>query len=502
MMSKNQDNYRFLFLNPPYERLKGLSLESVPLGLLSVATVLSEQGYETKVYDADTDFYQGNLDYTNINRALTQTNYVENLHNETHPAWRELEAVLEEYKPSVVGITMLTPTYHSCRKVVELIKKKTPSTTILVGGPHVTICPESIKDIPEIDFAFAGEAEESIQEFMEIFTSSGDYRQVKGLIFREKDGNMIFTGPRPRIENIDKLPIPDRGLLYYEHKYEPDKLGRMIASRGCPYDCAFCASVPLWKRKVKLRSPENLLKEIDYLVRNYSIKSFGFWDDTFTAYKRPVIEFCKLLYSKYGKNRFRWQCLANVNTLDEELIHSLKLSGCDEIQIGVESGSERILKRLNKRITKEQVRECARLIKKNRLYLHTFFMVGVPDETEEDIKETMNFIQELKPDSANLCTFTPYPGTALYDYVIKEGLLEVQPNFEIYKTIGHHSDKGFFLKDLSQQRYLELLKEMLELSSRMSQRLTLMKLRKKLTRLTWERVRNKLLKTIRKIIKR
>ena len=491
-MGRSSNRYRFLFINPPYERLKGLSLESIPLGLLYVATVLDRRGYEAVVYDADTDFYRGNIKYDNISRAMKQTEYIGNLENENHPAWIETINVLEKYRPDFVGVTMITPVYSSCQKILKLVKQRYPYATLIVGGPHVTICKDEVlRDNREVDFAFVGEAEESIIEFIEAFSSNRKFSEIKGLIYRDKD-KITFTGDRPRIQNLDRLPIPNRRLLHFIDKYHKRALALMVASRGCPFSCAFCASVPLWKKLVKLRSPENVLKEVDYLVEEYGIRSFRFWDDTFTSNKRALINFCKLIENKYGSKKFRWECLTNVNCIDPEVLYHLKKSGCVVMEIGVESGSDKILRMIKKNITTSQVREVAKLIKKTGFWLHTFFMVGIPYESEEDIRRTIDFMKEIEPDSVNLCTFTPYPGTELYDYAVEKSMFKKTSDYGIYDTIGHHSNKNFFTENISKEKYLQLLEEVLTLSTSISRRLTLRKLILKRHAITPERIKHKM----------
>jgi len=480
---------QILLINPPYERLKGFSVESIPLGLLYIATVLDRAGYSAVAYDMDTDFANKGLDYTNINRAERQINYIEALKDINHPSWLELAKIIDEYNPCFVGVTMMTPAHSSCRKVFEIVKKKRPDVILIAGGPHVTIAGKRIMhDNPEIDYAFSGEAEQSVLEFIRMFFEKDrDFSKIKGLIYRDK-GAIHFTGRADRIDNLDALPIPNRELLYNKNKYGRDRLSLMVGSRGCPFSCAFCASVPLWERKVHLRSPQNIVNEIDYLVKSYKVRSFGFWDDTFTANRRCIIEFCSLIAKRYG-TRLSWDCLTNVNCINEEVLKALKHAGCRRIRIGVESGSDEILKKIKKGITTEQVMEAARLIRKFGFWLHAYFMVGIPYETEDDLKKTMDFIKRLNPDSLNLCTFTPYPGTELYEYVVDRGLMSPNPDYSIYDSIGHHSIDSFFMTDISREKYLGFLNEVLDLSTDMSSKLTVRKLLLKAKMVTPDRIR-------------
>ncbi|RKX94405.1 MAG: hypothetical protein DRP84_07115 [Spirochaetes bacterium] len=362
---------KFLFISLPYERLKDLSLQSVPLGLLYLATVLSKYRYQAMVYDADGCFELGNISYNNFNRAYTHNKYIANLNNDTHSVWKELKAVLLDYKPNFVGIGVFTPAISSYNKVIRIVRETLPEAKIILGGPHITILKEKgiVGELHEAEAFFVGEAEETILEFANEYPK-GNWKSIKGIIYKE-DGKFIFTGTRGRIDNLDNLPIPERKLLYNWHRYRRSKLGLMVASRGCPFNYAFCASIPIWNKIVRFRSAENLIKEIDYLVDNFNIDAFGFWDDTYTIKRDNIINFYKLIYKKYGSRRFKWNCLTNVNCIDEELLYWLKKAGCIRIEIGVESGSERVLRLIKKNITKDQVRKVSKLIKERVFgYIH------------------------------------------------------------------------------------------------------------------------------------
>lgn len=463
----------------------------MPLGLLYVATMLEEAGFYARVYDADSVFSRGKLRYTNTNRALNQEDYVRNLDNPKHPAWLELEAVLRRINPDHVGVSMMTPLYSAIRKTLSIIRTVIPHATILAGGPHITVLREqALACLPDIDVAFVGEAEDSIVEYARSMSGNRDLSSIQGLLFK-KDGAVVITGERERIADLDALPIPRRDLLLNVSRYKSETLGLMIASRGCPFQCAFCASLPLWKRKVRLRSPESIFAELISLVESYRVKTFGFWDDTFTINKHAVIEFCRLIFKRYGSRKFSWSCLSNVNQLDDRMLRWLKKAGCRQIAIGVESGSDRILTLIKKGITTEKVRQAAALVKKHGLWLHTFFMIGFPQETEEDINRTSRFIREIKPDSINLCTFTPHPGTELYDYVIHKGLFQGHADFSIYDRISHHSMENFFVETISRETYHLLLQRLLRLTTKMSDRLTFRKLWLKSGQITVDKLLSK-----------
>ena len=410
-----------LLINPPFERLKGFNIESMSLGLLSMASVLDENGYTCHVYDADTSFELGNLRKDISGRPATQDNYVKNLENKEHPAWVELQQVVLKYQPKIVGITVKTPHYHSSLQTAILVRSLLPEAIIVVGGPHVTITGDTMLENEYIDFAFYGEAEYTFLAFAEAVFHDKDYSAIDGLIY--KDGENIRQNRRPeRIKDLDSLPFPNKELLVFSEQYRK-KLGAIMTSRGCPFECAFCATVPLWGRATKFRSVENILSEIEFLHKKYNIKTFEIVDDTFTLRKKEVIRFCKGLIDRFGERYFNWVCLTNITVIDSELLKYLKRAGCFKINIGIESGSDRILKLIHKKTTTDMVRKAVKMIKRQGLQVHGYFMMGFPQETVDEMRQTISFIKEIRPDSINLCTFTPYPNTELYQLTVENGFL-------------------------------------------------------------------------------
>lgn len=364
---------KFLFIQPPYERLKGLSIQNPPLGLLYLATVLDEKGYEARVYDCDATFEESRVPYSNEERIRRQREYLRNINEDGHPAWVDLKEVLRKERPDILGVSVMTPTWRSACRVLSIARAVLPSSQRLVGGPHITIVgTHAAFQCPDVDFALAGEGEESILAFAHALECSYPFHSIAGLAWRQ-DGKILGGGRAPGIECLDSLPIPNRELLINHERYRPNSLAYMIASRGCPYSCQFCASVPMWERKVRIRSAESVMQEIEYLVNRYNIRGFDFWDDTFTAIRENLLLFCSLLIQRYGERYFHWSCLANVKTIDEEILTILKRAGCYRMRIGVESGSDRILSRIEKRTNRKELLHAAHLIKIRNVSSRLFY---------------------------------------------------------------------------------------------------------------------------------
>ena len=478
-----------LLINPPYERLKGFTVASIPNGILALATHLREQGYKSAVYDVDTSYDEGVLVYNNENRASSQGNYAAALDDDDFYVWQEVRKTIQELNPRFVGITLMTPTLHSGLKVAAIAKEL--GKTVLVGGPHVNIVKDKVIDYDLVDYAFFGEGEHSLLNFLNAFPDVEKISEIKGIGFKSDDSN-VFNGFSDRVKDLDEFPFPDRDLLVYQERYLPTDLATIMASRGCPFECTFCASVPIWGRQTIYRSPEHIVAEITQLHDRYKTREFRFFDDTFTVNKKKLIGVCKLLVEKYGEKYFSWWCLSTVKSVDEEVLHWLRKAGCEQIHIGIETGSERMFKIIQKGCTKEDAKNAILLAKKYKFWVNTFFITGFPFEVEDDIHETMAFIKETRPDSVNLCTFTPYPGTPLYNYCIEKNLLEHDDSYELYKHFGHHSSSNFFMELMTKDKYDVLRDDLLVLTTKVSEAMNYRKFMYRVRHLTWEKVVRKI----------
>ena len=478
-----------LLMNPPYERLKGFTIASIPNGILGLGTYLKQLGFDAAVWDSDTSYDEGVLNYDNSSRASAQGNYAAAIENDDLYVWKEIRETIARLKPKFVGITMMTPTLHSALKVARIAKEF--GAVVLAGGPHVNIVQKEFLKYDEVDFAFFGEGENSLPVFMRAYPDIDAVREIKGIGFQDGD-DKVFNGFAERIKCLDDFPHPDRELLLFKERYMPSELATIMASRGCPFKCTFCASVPIWGRNTIYRSPEHIVAEITELHDRYKTRQFRFFDDTFTVNKKKLVEVCKLLVEKYGERYFSWWCLSTVKCIDDEVLTWLRKAGCDQVHIGIETGSERVMDIIQKGCTKDEAREAILLAKKYGFWVNTFFITGFPFEEKDDIRETMEFIKDVKPDSINLCTFTPYPGTALYDTVVEKGLLEPDEDYHQYKYIGHHSKSNFFMYTMTKEEYDELRDELLELTTKISNAMTFRKFKYRLKNLTFKKLVRKI----------
>ncbi|MDI6807399.1 MAG: radical SAM protein [Candidatus Eisenbacteria bacterium] len=318
----------------------------------------------------------------------------------------------------IAGITGTSPMFSDGMNIARKAKRHNPNLKIVFGGTHATACTESVLLNDEVDFVVRNEGELTLLDLVRTLEGNGDVKNVLGISYRDGSG-IRSNPPRPLVKNTDELPPPDRKLFDQEKFIRTSsQAGKrtiwVLSSRGCPYRCTYCASHTVWTRMWRPRSPENVIKEIEELVRDYGIEHVNFSDDTFTVTKERTIEFSRKL--KESGLKITWGCNVHVNTVDRETFVEMATAGCSEIWMGVESGSPEILKELKKGSTIEQIAEAFRASKGLTMKRHAYLMVGAPGESRESIVETKKLLARLEPDFAAVTVFTPYPGCEVYDY--------------------------------------------------------------------------------------
>ena len=430
---------KVLLINPPIKNLITTNIPKVvdlergynpPLGLLYLAS------YARK--------------YTNHEIEVLDT-IVEELN------YYEIERRIREIKPDVVGVQAMSFTLIDallCARIVKRIEKHIP---IVFGGPHPTIFPQETINLKEVDYVVVGEGEVTFKELLENIDSPKRLKEVKGLVYKEK-GEIIDTGSREFIENLDNIPFPARELTPYKKYYsliaKRTPITTMFTSRGCPYRCIFCDRPQLGK-KFRAQSAENVVDEMEECLR-LGIKEILIYDDTFTVNRQRVLDICKEILRRSLK--IGWDIRARVDNVDEEMLKRLKKAGCERIHYGVEASSQRILDILRKGITLRQVKDAFGLTKKAGISTLAYFMFGSPKETEEEIRNSIKLAKELRPDFVHFSITTPFPATDLYRLGLKEGILE--RNY--WKEFAQNPTKNFsprvWEENLSQEKLVALLK--------------------------------------------
>ena len=422
---------KILLINPPFYRLMNSHFNGLSLGLCYIASVLRNNGHYVKIYNAD---YLDERRYANqIEIFQNYENYKHILQNPEHEIWDEIRHVIKSFSPDIVGITALTGTCKSAENIAKISKQISSGIVVVSGGVHPTLLPDETIRNECFDFVIRGEGE---QTFLEL--ANGMKKEViLGLTYRDDMGNIIHNSRRGSIEDLDTIPFPAKDL--YLNDTKDMDYGYIITGRGCPFECTYCASKKIWNRQTRFRSEQNVVDEIKHVYHTFDTKSIYFIDDTFTLNKKRAKRICQMIIDE-GLD-IEWICDTRVDTLDKELLHLMKKAGCVRIKIGVESGSERILKKIKKGITKEQIRFAVSLIRDVGIDLTIYLMIGFPTETDNEVQETITFARELDPEYYSLSILAPYPGTEIYDDVIRSGVTLPKEHWEYF----FHQSKDMIL---------------------------------------------------------
>ncbi|MFH1751773.1 MAG: radical SAM protein [archaeon] len=356
---------------------------------------------------------------------------------------KDFKLKVTELKPDLIGFYCNTPQRFLVFEMARIVKSVDNNIKVVVGGPHVSVTDVEVLDfVPEIDFIIRGEGEFSIVELSKAVESKkDDFSEIKGLSFR-KDGIVQRNPDRPFIQDLDELPFPDRSLFKVEKYttgvfgYEKDVKSTMLKfARGCPMNCVFCDNRVIWGKGVRTRSITNIIKELTMLNKEQGFQGFDVYDDTFNLNLSWAKELCREII-KSGLD-IKWYCTIRANSVDDEFFSLLKQSGCTGIGLGIESGSEQILKNIKKGITLDMVRNTVRLSQKHGIKVKSFILCNLPGEKLSDIDKTMNFMKELKeigPDVMDLpvrpAVTIIYPKTEIEFIAKQKGLLPKDFNWE------------------------------------------------------------------------
>ena len=346
---------------------------------------------------------------------------------------------IRKINPSFILLEVSTPSIEYDLETTQEIKKNLPNTVIALCGPHATYFHKDILEKYKfIDIIIRNEFEYTTLNLCKSLKDKHKLNEVDGISFREKN-KIIINKDADLIKNLDDLPLPDRESFkienYQQAFYCGKKTALMISSKGCPYQCSFC----IWPQvlnghKHRTRSVKSVVNEIEYLIKNYNVDEIFFDDDTFAISKERIEEFCNEILKRNIK--IPWVCMGRVNIINQEIIQLMKKAGCTQIFYGFESGSDKILKAVNKGITKEEMINAVRLTQKDGLVASGSFMFGLPDEDKETVKETINFAKKLHADFVQFTLAAPFPGTKFYEEAKSLDLLEIKSWSDLDGTKG------------------------------------------------------------------
>ncbi len=412
-----------------------------PLGLLYLGTVLEDKGYDVKIIDC----VPMNIGY------------------------KELEAEIKEFSPFAVGITTFTTSMVDTLLTAEIVKKINPEIYTILGGHHATLYPiQSIK-YKNIDYILQGEGEETLPLLINklskiispILTEQevNDFLEIDGVGFYQKNKEYL-NYKRAYIEDIEQLPIPNRKLLpseiYTSIVGRQEKVATIMSSRGCPFKCTYCFTP---NKTYRTRTTEDIIKEVKYLIK-LGYNEIFFFDDLFAMKSQKVIDFAKALQSENIK--IDWSFRARINTITLELIAEVKKAGIHRIQFGIESGVDKTLKRVRKGIKTKNIRKSIALCKKAGITTIGNFMIGLPGESEEDIKTTLKFSRTIGLNYAQYSILVPFPFTAVY----MEGLQNNLFTYDYWKEFSdnpienaHKFKVQYWTENVSEEYLFKMIKK-------------------------------------------
>ena len=362
----------------------------------------------------------------------------------------DLEKDAAEFKPDYLVANIATPTFKSDMDSLKRVKERFPAIKIIVkGAPFLTYNTNVIYEHPYISYVIMGEPELTLKEILDGVPDS----EILGICYQENFQG-VKNELRPFNEDLDSLPFPARHLVDNNIYRRPDN-GKVQAvikvSRGCPFHCFFCLASPVSGIKVRKRSAENIISEIKECVDKYDIKNFLFWSDIFNIDREWTLDLCRKIIESGLK--ITWSANTRADTMDDEMAELMYKSGCRLVSIGVESGSQEVLNNIGKKITLDNIRNTVKVLKKNKIKIYNYFVLGLPWETEKTAEETIKFAIELDSNFVSFYTASPLPGTKFFAYALVNKLAEDGLNFD-----GAYYIPAVRSHELSKERIFEIHK--------------------------------------------
>ena len=375
---------------------------SPPVSLGYLASCLAESGWRVRIFD---------FKLTGTDRAA-------------------LFQELVEWGPDLAGISSMTIEMPFAMRLAKQVKKRLPGVPLVFGGVHPSALPEETIKETGADFVVRGEGENSFTRLAQALQRGDtEFHNLPGICFINGDG-FVATPDEPMVDDLDTLPMPAWELIppqkYSDHPWQlfkrRDVVAPILTSRGCPFRCSYCASSKVHGRKLRLRSPQSVVQEMQMLISDFSVGEFQIIDDNLTISKQHALDFCREIQANGLDIVWKMPNGIVTDTVDEELARALKEAGCYELGLAIESASPKILDKAHKKVDIPKVRERIRILKKHGIDVYGFFMLGMPGETHETINKTIRFMN-AGFDFISVSFCVPYPGSELYDeFFIKKGV--------------------------------------------------------------------------------
>lgn len=374
-----------------------------PFGLAYVAACLLKAGHSVTVVDMEGD-------------GLSLTDAVKRT---------------ADSSPKVVAFGGMVTRFRFIKQLAAGIRRELPGVFMLAGNSGATTVPEIYLKSCGLNCVVMGEGEVTSVELMRNLEEGTDWHSAPGLAWLDENDELKKSPPREMIQKLDSIPWPAWDLFPVEnyissldHRQKKVRHMEVLASRGCPYNCVYCYRI--YGRKVRRRSPESIIAEIKELVRRYDIGYSGFPDDLFTSDRDFVMKTCTLL--KEELPGLKWSCLGRVNTIDKEMLLSMKDAGCDWISYGIESGCDDMLKRMRRGVTAKQCLEAVKLTESVGIHADGSFIIGMFGETRDSVGKTVEFCRKADI-TAPMLFVTPYPGTAIFKTALEQGRIPYVEKF-------------------------------------------------------------------------
>jgi anaerobic magnesium-protoporphyrin IX monomethyl ester cyclase len=383
----------------------------IHLGLASIAACLQEDGHQVRIIDLGID----------------------------GTAPKKIAGRIRGFDPDVVGISSLTPTYPVALNTAAIVKQVKPECLTVLGGSHPSVLTDEVVVEPNVDIIVRGEGEVTMVELLRALQEERDLGGVAGISYKS-DGKPIHNPDRPFIDDMEMLP-PIPWHLFELEKYTGSLNGKkavgISSSRGCPFNCIFCYRGPAAGKRVRSWSPERTFKEIDRVATRYAVYGFHFWNELFTFDKDWVLRFCDLLIDHGMK--LQWDCQTRADLLSDDILGKMKQAGCVGISVGVESGSEDVLRQTEKKVDKKRVRDAFSMIRASGIESTATFTLGLPWDTGKSIQETVDFAKTLSTDYSMFYVATPFPGSRLWTLCQEKGT-KLSRNWTNYRIVPFQID--------------------------------------------------------------
>jgi radical SAM superfamily enzyme YgiQ (UPF0313 family) len=365
-------------------------------GIASLSAVLKQAGHNTDLLDIN------KLDYQLI------------------------ETYIKAAKPDIIAASTNTHQYFYIKDIIEFVAEKFQHIKIIIGGIHPTLEDNLLNEIKGLDAVCKSEGEKPLLDYVQSIENGGNLLNIPNIQFKRESG-IIRNNIEYYVPDLNKLPFPDYSIFPAYKVKDLHFPMRFLFNRGCPFNCTYCCNHILKKnyppgKYVRFKKPQRVIEELIHFSELYNFDHFVIDDDVFTLNKKWLLEFCNLYPERLKSKTF--EINVRVGTVDREMLRALKDIGCSLVKIGLESGNEKIREEvLGRKIRQADIIATADMIKQEGIKVHTFNMVGVPNETRKNVWETIILNRRIKPDRTQLTVFYPYPYTKLGEYCIKNNLV-------------------------------------------------------------------------------